>query len=289
MRDKPEGRWAQLGSRVRLGVQIFLWGAGLSVIAFIGVWANGTREGWRARGLMQDAEIKWRNEDYLGAVNGYERLIDTYPTGPFVSEAYYWKGMAYSLYLDDPNAAIRAFLKVIRQDLSLDDVRFALKARRNLAEIYEIKLDRPDDAIATYEELIARTSDPEEALESRFKIGELYYAMGDLAQARIEWNLLVNAHPTSSLAPDALYRQGGTYFITGNCKAAVEIYKALYRSYPDDEMSHFAKFRTANCLEMGKQRKEAYALYKELIDGAYPDQALIVRKVEALKPVSNKN
>lgn len=247
------------------------------------IWIVWSREEWMSESMLQLAEKKWQSEDYLGAVHEYERLVQSYPKSPLVPEAYYWKGVALSIYLDNPKDAANTLQKVTQLTIPSDEGSYKLKAHRSLAEIYEKKLKRTNDAIAVYEGIIELSSDPEEALRSRYKIGELYYAMGDLVQARVEWDLLSMKDPRSHWAPAALYRKGGTYFVTGDCKKAVEVYKVLYTDYPEDKMSHFAKFRAANCLEMEKQAAEAYDLYKEL-KGNYPDQALITRKMKTLEP-----
>ncbi|MFQ5543250.1 MAG: tol-pal system YbgF family protein [Nitrospiria bacterium] len=234
--------------------------------------------------MLEKAESKWRNEDYLGAIRDYEKIVEEFPETPVVSEAQYWEGVIRFLYLDDPENAIRAFKEVIGAKLSMVQER-SQEARQYLADIYEKKLARPRDAISIYEEIIEKSADLEEILEKRYKIGALYYEMGDLTQARVEWDLLISRAPKSPLVPEALYRKGGTYFVVGNCREALKIYKEIYTNYAHDKMSEFAKFRAANCLEMEHHPKEALALYQELI-GIYPDQDVIIEKVKSLESIS---
>lgn len=234
-----------------------------------------------SRELMSVAEIKWQQNDYLGAVRDYEKLIESYPKSSVASEAYYWKGIAFSLYFDDPELAVTALKKVIHLEKTRGVSVYNLEAGERLAEIYDKKLDRPRDAISAYEDVVAMSEDKDQVLESRFKIGELYYKMGDMAQARVEWGLLVENDPKSRWAPAALYRKAGTHFVSGEYEKALEIYRSLYTVYPEDENSHFAKFRAANCLELIEEPLKAIALYKEL-EGSYPDQVLIKQKLEAL-------
>jgi len=245
-------------------------------------WLVVSRAEWISAQLLASAAEKWRQEDYLGAMHDYEQIIEKYPESENRAEAYYSKGELLFLYLDDPKAAalsFEAFLAQVSHKAERERVR---PARRHLAEIYEKTLDRPIEAIAVYEALIEASDTPEEIDQDRYHIGELYFEMGDMAQARVEWDLLVEAHPESRLAPAALYRKGGSYFVTEHCQEALRIYKKLYEDYPEDKMSRFGKFRAANCLEMNKQPEEALKLYKEL-EGLYPDTDLIARKQAALK------
>jgi len=245
-------------------------------------WLVTSRSEWVSGRLLASASEKWQQEDYLGAIHDYEQIIEKYPESGGLSEAYYSKGEIYFLSLDKPKeaaASLEAFLARHPEQAGADKL---LRARRHLAEIYEKKLDRPIEAIAVYEALIEAIDGQEERDRYRYHIGEIYAEMGDMAQARVEWDLLVEGNPESRLAPAALYRKGGSYFVSERCQEALRVYKKLYERYPDHEMSRYGKFRAANCLEMNKQPEQALQLYQEL-EGLYPDADLIARKQASLK------
>ncbi len=281
MRPKKSGRLQKSVKNIRLGLKIIFWGGLCVCVCLLTGWFVWSQGEWAAKRLMSVAEEKLDHNDYLGAIQDYDRVIETYAKSRLVSEAYYWKGLVSFLYLDDSEKAVSSFKKVIEKETALGIQMNNISALGYLAEIFEKKLDRPLEAIASYEEIIARSTDSVQSLQIRYKIGEIYFAMGDMAQARVEWDLLVENGPTSSWAPAALYRKGGSYFVTGACTKAVQIYKELFTDYPDNKMSGFAKFRAANCFEIKKQPAEALELYKEL-EGNYPDQGLIQQKVKTL-------
>jgi len=262
------------------------WLGFLAACALFIVWGVSAREDWLASDLMQAAENKWRHEDYLGAIRSFELVVENYPENKVLSEAQYGIGVVSFLYMDDAKAAEIAFKKVVQLEKSLTGlVERGLEARRHLAEIYEKKLDRLSDAIVIYEGIIEVSPDREEVLSSRYKVGELYAALGDLSQARIEWDLLVKRDPKSHWAAEALYRKAGSYFGVGACKEAILVYKVIYTDYPNDEKSLYAKLNAADCLQMENQPKAAYALYKEL-ETNHPNKALIARKMAALEPLT---
>lgn len=242
-------------------------------------WSDAERT---SRRYLESAELLWEKEDYLGAIRDYERIIEEYPQTPLVPEANYWRGVAYFLYLDNPQKAIASFNESIRAAVSPSDKAHALEARLYIAEIYEKKLNQLKKAIAVYEKVMEISPDPDQVLEVQYKVGALYFDLGDLEQARVEWDLLARKDPKNRWAPVALYREGGTYFIAGMCEEAIEIYQTLYTDYPEHEMSPFAKFRTANCLEENKSRAEALQLYQEL-EGVYPNKEVLTGKINKLK------
>lgn len=274
------------GLRIRqragmLFLKVLSWAALFASAVFVVIWVLGSREEWKSKQLMSLAEKKWQQDDYLGAIRDYEKLIESYPKSTLIPEAHYWKGLTFLFYLDDAEVAVVSLKKVIHLEKARGISEHSLSARRHLAEAYEKRLKRPTDAISSYESIVATSADKEQVLESRFKIGELYYEMGDMDQARVEWDLIVENAPKSSWAPSALYRKAGTYFVTGACEAAVPVYEVLYTSYPEDPNSHFAKFRAANCFEMEEKPSEALNLYREL-EESYPDPEMIKQKVETL-------
>lgn len=268
--------------KVSLGVKLISWAIFAVGACSLVIWLVLSRGEWMSERLLFVAEAKWQQNDYLGAIRDYEKVIEAYPKSSVISEAYYWKGVGAFLYLDDHEMAVASFKKSIQIGAEGGQSTYDLSAREYLAQIYDKKLQQPIKAIETYEGIMAQSGDKDQVLESRFRIGELYYQMGDMVQARVEWDMLVDGAPKSTWAPAALYRKGGSYFVTGACHAAIEIYTALYTEYPEDKNSGFAKFRAANCLEMEDRFTEALSLYKSL-ESHYPDQGLIQQKIKRLR------
>jgi TolA-binding protein len=245
------------------------------------VWAGSERA---PRRHFDAAEQKLRANDYLGAVREYERVTEEYPRSKWAPEAYFWSGVIYTLYLNQPQKGLDLFQKTLEK-LPPQHPQ-ALSARRYLAEVYA-KLEQPREAIAEYEKVMKLSSDPDDVLESHYKVGELYFALGDLEQARTEWDLLVKKDPKSRWAPEALYRAGGIYFVAGKCKEAVEVYQKVRIDYPESAMAPLSQFRIANCMEEVGRFKEALEFYKGL-RGRYPNPDLLEDKIKLLETESKK-
>ena len=219
-----------------------LVGLGALSLTVLGVWTSFERTPKR---YLDMAEQKLLSDDYLGAVRDFEKITEEYSNSRIVPEAHYWVGVISHLYLNKPQKAIDSFQKTIQGSGGAGRDR-ALAARWYLAEIYEKKLNKPKEAIAQYEKIMQESADPEKVLESRYRVGELYFDLGDYEQARAEWDLLVKKNPKSRWAPAALYRQGSIYFIKGKCKEALAFYQRLLNDYPEKETSHYyAKFDMA--------------------------------------------
>lgn len=264
------------------------WGTAVLAALFLTVWSVWSSAERVPKRYLEAAEQKWRADDYLGAVREYEKISEEYPRSKFIPEAVFWSGVLYDLYLDDPQKAVDAFQKTIRLTASSPKNTHALSARRYLAEVYEKKYGKLREAISEFEKVMELSDDPDQVMESQYKIGELYLAEGNIEQARTEWDLLIKRDPQSRWAPAALYRQGSSYFIEGKCKEAVGFYRRLTDDYPDSDMTPFAKFRTANCMEEGNQIEEALKLYRQL-KGRYPNKDLLESKIQQLEKGMPKN
>ncbi|WDT77563.1 MAG: tetratricopeptide repeat protein [Candidatus Manganitrophus sp.] len=267
---------------MRWKVKAVSWGAvGLAAL-FLTVWSVWSSAERVPKRYLESAEQKWRADDYLGAVREYEKISEEYPRSKFIPEAVFWSGVLYHLYLNDSQKAVDAFQKTIRLTASTPKNTHALSARRYLAEVYEKKYGKLREAISEHEKVMELSDDSDQILESQYKIGELYFAQGNVEQARTEWDLLIKRDPKSRWAPAALYRQGSSYFIEGRCKEAIGFYRRLIADYSDSDMSPFAKFRTANCLEEGNRAEEALQLYRQL-EGRYPNKELLEAKIRQLE------
>lgn len=267
---------------MRWKVKTVSWGAGALAALFLTVWSVWSSAERVPKRYLESAEQKWRADDYLGAVREYEKISEEYPRSKFIPEALFWSGVLYHLYLNDSQKAVDAFQKTIRLTASTPKNTHALSARRYLAEVYEKKYGKLREAISEHEKVMELSDDSDQILESQYKIGELYFAQGNVEQARTEWDLLIKRDPKSRWAPAALYRQGSSYFIEGKCKEAIGFYRRLMADYSDSDMNPFAKFRTANCLEEGNQAEEALQLYRQL-EGRYPNKELLEAKIQKIE------
>lgn len=229
--------------------------------------------------LLDSAEARWKQGDYLGAVQMYEQLIDEYPKSSFVADAYYAIGTIEYLYLKDYPKALEAFRKVVADRPTGPLV---LQAHRTLAEIYDKEYHDHRRVIAEYQKLLEKTRDRAVSEEIQYRIGEAYFDQGDFEQARSEWDQLPKQAPKSEWADKALYRTGSSYFLQGRYNKALAVFQDTARRYPDSSLRVERAFWTANCLEELERFEEALKLYRSL-EKSYPNPKVIEVKVRSIK------
>jgi TolA-binding protein len=238
--------------------------------------------------MMDHAENRWKQGDYLGAIQDYRLIIENHSKSDVVDEAYYWIGTIESLNLQDYTSAIITYRNLIRD---FPDSPYRIKAHKAIAEIYAEKMNMPGNAISEYEKLIDIATQSSLKEEVRYRIGEAYVELHDLEQARTEWGFLLKETPRSAWADNALYHIGSTHFLEGQFDKALNVYQSLLGLYPDTELQAEAHLGIASCLEETEKLQEALDKYRELIDD-YPNPEVIQFRIKnlerRLKDVSSK-
>ena len=229
--------------------------------------------------MLDSAEARWKQGDYLGAVQAYEQLTIEYPKSPFVNEAYMGIGTIEYLYLKNNPKAVEAFRKVVTDD---PGGALALKAQRTLAEIYQNKYGDYRRAIVEYQNLLDNTRNRSVGEEVQYLIGDVYFEQGEFDQARNEWDQLIKQSPKSEWADNAMFRTGSSLYLQNRYSEALTTYLETANKYPDSDVLLELRFWTAGCLEEMERTEEALAIYRE-IEKSYPTPKVIAFKIKRIE------
>ncbi len=246
---------------------------GLGLLAAALAGAFGCEQTPKA--LIESADARWKQGDYLGAVKTYEHLIEEYPKSGQAADAHYAIGTIEYLYLNNYTRAVEAFRRVAADHPTEP---LGLQAQRTLAEIYETKFHDPRKAVAEYQKLLLNARDPALTEEIQYRIGEVYFAEGDYDQARHEWTQLTAQSPEGIWADNAYYRIGATYFLQQQYDRALAVFEDTAKRYPDSDVGAEMEFWAANALVELERYPEALKIYRSLED-SYPNRQVITLKI----------
>lgn len=108
------------------------------------------------------------------------------------------------------------------------------------------------------------------------KRATIYQFNRDFPNARLHFQAIVNNHPTSGIAPDALYQIGRGYSQTSDFTEAVKWYERVAEQFPQHPVNKDALLQLASgYARLGKHR-ESVARYEKYIQ-SYPDDERIDR------------
>jgi TolA-binding protein len=105
-------------------------------------------------------------------------------------------------------------------------------------------LGRDDDALATYEQVIAKT-DRESAARAQFMIGEIQFASKKYREAIVSFFKVIAAYGYPKWQADASYEAGRCFEELGYKQKAIEQYEELIKSFPKSDRVEAAQTRLA--------------------------------------------
>ncbi len=115
-----------------------------------------------------------------------------------------------------------------------------------------------------------------------YQIGQDQFRRGSNSAARSAFTELLNQHPTSDLAADALYGIAETWSADGDGVQADSVYALVVQRYPRSSRAPTALYKRATALRIVGQTEQARAFYEQLVD-KYPDSEAALLAQEYLR------
>jgi soluble lytic murein transglycosylase len=270
-------------------------------------WANGRsyfshlkqkfpQSIWSSQADLQLARISLEEKDYLRAIGELRALQTSSGKKKEIAErASYLLGQAYEMQGELKRA--HAAYQELRQSSPLS--RWAAQARR---EIRRLREQQPEqfglntaDALASEADLLLREREYGEAerayrklLEptaeskrrARFLMGlaNVYRALRKRDEAVSVLTEIVDQHPDSSEASNALYRLALAYWNRDDNPKALEHFNQLRQRYPKGAFVDFAHFASARIYEDSGKREDALRLYREF-PKRFPDSKWLTEAI----------
>jgi len=112
--------------------------------------------------------------------------------------------------------------------------------------------------------------------------GRAYLALGEPAQARLEWAELLEGFPTTPLDATLALEVARSYDIEGDQRRAVDAYRALIQRFEGHSVVPVAQFGLGESLEQLGELEEALGVFRLLIQG-HPNPPAVRVKAEAVE------
>ncbi len=104
----------------------------------------------------------------------------------------------------------------------------------------------------------------------------IYQFNRDFADARLHYSAIINNHPGSGIAPDAIYQIGRSYVQESNFSEAIKWFERSMQQFPEHPVVKDAQLQLASAYSRVGKFKEAVKRYQEYID-KYPGDERIDR------------
>lgn len=228
---------------------------------------------------LKEAEKAFRSGNYQTSRSIYLQIAESYPKSRQAPEAYYWAGMISYLYLKEPQRALDYFHKIT---VDYPASEFVLSTRGHLAEMYEKEFNEPRLAIGEYQKLIEETPDHLNEDEYLYKIGDIYFNQGDLAQSKIEWEELIKKYPKGKWVDRASFQVAMTSLIEQKYEEGLKGMEAFIKTFSDSPYWIEAKYERGVCLEEIGRKEEAIQAFREILPN-YPNRFIVETRLKKLE------
>lgn len=217
----------------------------------------------RAQGL-------WREGKYHDAVQAYLWIEKMYPTSRFGPESLWEAGNLYYYNLDDLANALNCYERVIRD---YPDSRWTLGSRLRLAEIFELELNEPGNALRHLNEALAQVTSEPQRFDIQFRVAEIHFKLSELGLAYEEFSRLARAEGAEPhRVHQSMLRLGAIQQIRREHDAAIRTFSEVLADDPCGDCRLQAQLSLVESYEVLDQIREAIGVAEQIRDEDYPEE-----------------
>lgn len=199
-------------------------------------------------------------KDYETFMSLYEYIVATYPDSVLTERNELLLGYASLKY----NDGARALQNLEKFALKYPNSEQKNNVKLSIAEAY-VLLNKPDDAIKTYEEIIKHASDKFFAIEASYRIGDVNFGQKKYSTALDNYKSAQNKFSAyKNTYANAAYNIAEAQFWLHKYGPSLESYIEFLKSFPSHRYGGFALTRIGELLEiMGADQQKVMGAYTE--------------------------
>jgi TolA-binding protein len=220
--------------------------------------------------LLRTAELKESRGRWVEAIDGFDRVMNTYSNGTFFADALHGRGLVrYRLFMFD--VALADFDRVVR-DCPKSAAYEQAFYMRGLCGYW---MGRDEEAVSICTDFLTRFPNSKWAPEVLFCVGKQEYNQGSYDLAHTNFTAFVSTYPDNALADDALLRAGLAASKRKEYVAAVGIFARMAKEYPHSDKMAEARFAQADALCELADFSAAILICDEIIN-KYPESEWVI-------------
>ena len=255
-----------------------------------------------------DAWAHYRMGQWRDASKIFEGLAKTFPSSRYASEALFRAGDA--LFNMTNRGGSQDKNQSFLDAMAFYDQLVERYPRSNHVDdaLYNkawclINLERTEDAVPIFQQIVAEHSDGTYGPRSQFTLGDYYYGLKEYEKARENYETFLELFPADKLTAqdralprkaktllghlgeiDAynLYSDGEKLFDEKNYDEAVKIFKEVQKKYPQSDQAVNSLVNIAAAYMAQEEYREAGAIFQEVVD-SYGDNPKYLPQVDFAK------
>jgi tetratricopeptide (TPR) repeat protein len=205
---------------------------------------------------------------FSNAENQFDQLLERYPAHALASQSLFFKAYSF-LERGDLSRAERLLREFIQKNRTH---QWTGRAYEKLGDLYT-ELKESGKALDAYNQAVAQAHDAADRAYALYKLGSLYFEVGNGPRAVESLEKLIENGEKSGpclRVPDSYYRIADYEYQHKNFKRALEFYQKVTRKYPTYQETPWGLFQAGNIYKNTKDYQKAIETYKVLAK-TYPD------------------
>lgn len=228
--------------------------------------------------LFREGKKYYDIEDYDGAIDIWERIIQNYPTSKRLYEIRYSLANAYEFS--------RRFEKAIDQYQKVLGERpkgeIAIEALYRLAGCYA-KLEKWAYAMEIYRDIIQRGRDKDDSLRAYFNMAQVYVRQDKLKRAVNIYRNIIKYFPNTQSEIEARFQLASTYAQSSRFKSAIKEYRLIMAKYKDTDYAPRAAMHIADTHKLAGDYKAAKDAYNAVIYRFHREERYVLQAEESIR------
>jgi TolA-binding protein len=234
--------------------------------------------------ILWQGDLFEKSRDWNEAASAYSKILFLTPDSPLIPQTLLQIGLIQYREQRAYTQARDSFMKIITD---FPETQTAGDAQFYLAEVYEEKLDNPNEAAANYRLLIETYPKNANAVEALKRVAELHEDQDAYEEAISTYYQIFELYPNHQYTPEALLEIEKLYRRRfENYEKAIETLKLYSSQYSQREDAAERLFDAAEMFEDDLQNKlAAIETYREVIS-SFPESKYAKRAQERIEELS---
>ncbi len=216
------------------------------------------------RARVRIADAHYNEKQFRAALTAYQKASILSQRSPLRADARYgvvlchYQLAQYGHFLRETDVFIRAF----------PQHALSVSLLLQVAQYYQ-EHQQLQEAVQTYTRIVRDYKDSVQVDKARFRLGELYGALGETDKALETYELLLRSGHDTSLQADALFAQGQAYEASGKAPEAVERYVRIAEDYPEASVAARGLYQAGRVLQGQRKYRQAQQYFEGAVE-RYP-------------------
>jgi tetratricopeptide (TPR) repeat protein len=205
---------------------------------------------------------------FPNAENQFDQVLERYPAHPLAGQSMFFKAYSYLERGESTRAEklMRDFIQKYRVH------QWTGKAYEKLGDIY-VDLRQSSKAIDAYQQAAALGSQAADRLYALFKLGGAYMDAGNAPHSVETYKKVIEFGEKNQAlfrVPDSYYRIADQKYQQKDFKSALDMYQKATRKYPTFQETPWGLFQIGNIFKNTKEYQKAIDTYRTLVK-TYPE------------------